>query len=506
MFDYRRLKLVADEPIRADGRYILYWMNANRRTRYNVALERAIGWSLELKKPLVVLEALSVDYPWASERHHQFILDGMSDQYDAFGSAEVAYYPYIEREHREGRGLVAQLAARASVVVTDYFPCFFLPSIVAHIGHSIECRMEAIDANGVLPVNAAGKAFTSAYNFRRFMQKNVLSAIEQAPEAEPLSRIPLATEYTPHHERLKRIGVPETILTRWVPSMQSSNRIMVESCLKGRLDSTVGALPIRGGQTAGLALTHKFRAEGLELYSERRNDPKHVVTSGLSPYLHFGHISSSEVVHALLQTYGFNPESETRNFKGQRNGFWELPEPVEAYLDQIITWRELGYGFCHFEPEYYEYQSLPDWALRTLAEHADDVRPFIYSYEQFESGSTHDELWNAAQNQLRQEGKIHNYLRMLWGKKILHWSPSPQDALRTMIQLNNKYALDGRNPNSYSGIFWTLGRFDRAWGPERKVFGKVRYMTSASTARKFSVSNYIHTYGGASQINLGLIG
>ncbi|MGB0645567.1 MAG: deoxyribodipyrimidine photolyase [Bradymonadia bacterium] len=504
MFDQRRLKVVADRPIRSDGQYILYWMNANRRTRYNDALARAIDWSIQLRKPLVVLEALSIDYPWASERHHQFILDGMVDQYDAFGRADVAYYSYVERGPREGRGLVAQLAAHASVLVTDYFPCFFLPSIVAHVGRSIGCRMEAIDANGVLPVNAAGKAFTSAYNFRRFMQKSVISALEQAPEAAPLSRIPLQTAYTPHHERLKRIGVSQDTLTRWAPSMNSSDRLRADRLLKGQLDASVGVLPIRGGQSAGLALSEKFRVHGLELYSERRNDPKHVVTSGLSPYLHFGHISSSEVVHALLDTHGFNPESDTRNFKGQRSGFWELPEPVEAYLDQIITWRELGYGFCHFVPDYHEYRTLPEWALRTLAEHTNDERPFIYTHDQFESGTTHDDLWNAAQNQLRREGKIHNYLRMLWGKKILHWSPTPQDALETMIQLNNKYALDGRNPNSYSGIFWTLGRFDRAWGPEREVFGKVRYMTSASTAKKFSVSNYINTYARGAQTTLGL--
>ena len=175
---------------------------------------------------------------------------------------------------------------------------------------------------------------------------------------------------------------------------------------------------------------------------------------------------------------------------------------MEAFLDQIITWRELGYGFCHYTPNYDRYETLPSWALKTLDEHRNDERPHLYSREAFETANTHDPLWNAAQNQLRRDGRIHNYLRMLWAKKILHWSDQPENALNTMIELNNKYALDGRNPNSYSGIFWTLGRFDRAWGPERPVFGKVRYMTSQSTARKFTVSQYIAEYSSMSQTTL----
>jgi deoxyribodipyrimidine photo-lyase len=138
---------------------------------------------------------------------------------------------------------------------------------------------------------------------------------------------------------------------------------------------------------------------------------------------------------------------------------------------------------------------LPDWAQQTLDEHASDVRPYVYSLEEFENAQTHDPLWNAAQRQLVREGRIHNYLRMLWGKKILHWTETPRHALKVMIELNNKYALDGRDPNSYSGIMWVLGRYDRAWGPERPIFGKIRYMTSESTQSKFHVKQYIRKYG-----------
>jgi deoxyribodipyrimidine photo-lyase len=163
-------------------------------------------------------------------------------------------------------------------------------------------------------------------------------------------------------------------------------------------------------------------------------------------------------------------------------------------LDELITWREIGYNICSKRNDFDEYESLPEWARQTLAEHAADHRPYVYDLGEFESATTHDPLWNAAQNQLAREGRIHNYLRMLWGKKILEWSESPRDALATMIELNNKYALDGRNPNSYSGIFWVLGRYDRAWGPERPIFGKIRYMSSDNTARKVRVREYIEKY------------
>jgi deoxyribodipyrimidine photo-lyase len=177
--------------------------------------------------------------------------------------------------------------------------------------------------------------------------------------------------------------------------------------------------------------------------------------------------------------------------RGKRSGWWGLSADAEAFLDELVTWRELGLNFCAQRADYDRYESLPAWARATLERHARDRRPHVYALEQLERAQTHDELWNAAQNQLRVEGRIHNYLRMLWGKKILHWSASPREALAILIELNNKHALDGRDPNSYSGIFWTLGRFDRPWGPEREVFGTVRYMSSESTRRKLRVEDYV---------------
>jgi deoxyribodipyrimidine photo-lyase len=171
-----------------------------------------------------------------------------------------------------------------------------------------------------------------------------------------------------------------------------------------------------------------------------------------------------------------------------------MNEAAEAFLDELITWREVGYNMCSHTGDYDQYESLPGWALKTLRDHEKDRRPYLYGLEDFEQGKTHDALWNAAQMQLAREGWIHNYIRMLWGKKILEWSATPKEALKIMIELNNKYALDGRDPNSYSGIMWVLGRYDRPWGPERSIFGKVRYMSSENTARKVRVADYMSRY------------
>jgi deoxyribodipyrimidine photo-lyase len=190
----------------------------------------------------------------------------------------------------------------------------------------------------------------------------------------------------------------------------------------------------------------------------------------LSPYLHFGHISAHEIFHAASS----KPE----------------------FIDELVTWRELGFNMCAKRNDYDAYESLPEWAQRTLAKHAADRRPWLYTARKLEQAKTHDPLWNAAQRQLLMEGRIEPYLRMLWGKKILEWSPTPQRALAIMIDLNNKYALDGRDPNSYNGIMWVLGRYDRPWGPERPIFGTVRYMSSQNTARKMPVKEYIEKYAG----------
>ena len=260
------------------------------------------------------------------------------------------------------------------------------------------------------------------------------------------------------------------------------------------IDHDVQVVETRGGPVEAEKTLKQFLGSHLSLYPEDRNHPDEEGTSGLSPYLHFGHISVHQVFARILEREEWSSKMISSKTTGSRSGWWGMSEAAEAFLDELVTWRELGFNMCWQQSDFDQYESLPNWALQTLRQHSKDKRPYLYTLKVLETGKTHDPLWNAAQIQMVREGRIHNYLRMLWGKKILHWTKTPREALKIMIELNNKYALDGRDPNSYSGIFWVLGRYDRAWGPERRVFGKVRYMSSKNTARKVRVKAYLNKY------------
>jgi len=494
-FPHSRLRVVGDDDVNRRGDYVLYWMIAFRRVDSNFSLQRAADWARELKKPLLVFEALRCGYRWASDRLHKFVIDGMADNAARLSDTRVSYYPYLEPELGAGKGLLAALAESACVVVSDDFPCFFLPRMVAAAGRQIPVRFELIDSNGMMPMRGTEKVFARAYDFRRYLQKNLRDHLDDFPRLHPLQGHPL--------EELCEL--PRTITQRWPAADVAA--LAADECRLGDLpiDHSVGPAPIDGGATAAGKTLQSFLKDKLAAYANERNQPEEDVTSGLSPYLHFGHISAHEVFDAVMRREQWSPANLSQKASGSSSGWWGVSETAESFLDELITWREVGYNMCALRDDYDRYESLPEWAKDTLAEHADDPREHVYGLEEFENADTHDDLWNAAQRQLTREGRIHNYLRMLWGKKILEWSASPQEALDTMIELNNKYGVDGRNPNSYSGIFWVLGRYDRPWGPERPIFGKVRYMSSANTARKVRVKNYIRKHlGGQTQQELDL--
>lgn len=292
--------------------------------------------------------------------------------------------------------------------------------------------------------------------------------------------------------RLK--SLPDPIPRRW-PAATTRLLAGEPAALAGlSIDHSVPPTPAVGGASDRPYPLEDVRGEETGPYGEVRNQPESEATSGLAPYLHFGQISAHKMFHSLARHEGWSPGKLTEKATGSREGWWGMSEPAEAFLDQLVTWRELGFNSCEHRPDYADYQSLPPWAKATLAKHAGDIRLHTYTIEEFASAQTHDSLWNAAQRQLVTEGHIHNYLRMLWGKKILEWTGSPQEALDIMIELNDRYALDGQDPNSYSGIFWILGRYDRPWGPERPIFGTIRYMSSENTARKVRVGSYIRRY------------
>lgn len=482
-----RIQACNPAAVRGEGEFVLYWMIAFRRLSSNFSLQRAVELALELRKPLVVFEPLRIGYRWASDRIHRFVIDGMADNAARIASLQnpgILYFPYVEPLPDADKGLLAALAKRACVIVTDDFPSFFLPRMVSAAAARLPVRLEAVDSNGLLPLRATDRVFTTAFSFRAYLQKQLPAHLDEFPIANPLKGVRLPS--------LK--SLPPDITTRW-PAVSAKLLAGDRAELAALpIDHSVSIVAARGGSTAARQRLTKFLDQHLPHYAAGANDPDSDNRSGLSPYLHFGHISSHELFHELMLREEWSPASLGEKTGGKREGWWGASPGAESWLDEFITWRELGYNMTSHRDDYDQYESLPDWARATLAKHERDSRQFVYSLDEFAMAATHDPLWNAAQTQLVREGRIHNYLRMLWGKKILEWTATPRDALDVMIELNNKYALDGRNPNSYSGIFWVLGRYDRPWGPERPIFGNIRYMSSDSTKRKVSVGAYLKAY------------
>jgi deoxyribodipyrimidine photo-lyase len=465
-----RIFLKNNNPINERGEFVLYWMQIFRRFEYNEALEHAVKVANELKKPLLIFEGLKCTYPWASDRFHHFILQGMNENKQIANQNGWNYYCFVEQKPFEGSGLIQELANRSCAVVTDEFPGFVIREHNEKIPSRISVPYITVDANGIIPLGLSAKAPFSAFEFRRLMQKHFLTEFERAPKRNPMSALKNKSKI-----KLNKTVIPE-----------------VSSIL---IDHSVSALTIQGTREAALKKLKYFCSKVLGDYGEDRNHPDRKSTSELSPYLHFGKISAYEIVKDVLKQQPKNwSMSRIHDVKGRRDGFFNGDPSIEAFLDQVITWRETGYHFCHHVKNFDQFESLPKWAINTLEKHAGDKREHVYELEEFESASTHDAIWNAAQRQLVREGTIHNYLRMLWGKKILEWTPDPQTALKYLIHLNNKYSIDGRNPNSYSGIFWILGRFDRPWAPERKIFGSIRYMSSENTARKIKLKEYLQKF------------
>lgn len=470
-----RVRVAADRPIRADGGFVLYWMTAFRRTRYNYALDQAVAWAKHLSKPLVIFEALSVDYQYASERLHAFVIDGMQVNARSAADGGAVAYPYVESRPGAGAGLLNSLSGVACVVIGDDAPIHELPRMIAATAGRIPVRFEVVDANGVMPLGATDRVFQRAYDHRRYLQKHVLGHLDDRPAENPLSGLVPGTD-----EILRRF------LERW-PKAQL-DRSIVTALPLDRLSPT----PLVGGSDAATDRLREFVTQKMPKYLDRSH-PDEDHASGLSPYLHFGHISSHEVFEAVAGSEHWDPTATSQTAKGQREGWWGMSPAAEGFLDQVLNWRELGFNGAWNDGDMSLFASLPQWVIDTLILHADDPREHLYTREQFERAETHDRVWNAAQTQLVREGAIQNYMRMLWGKKILHWSPTPAAALDTMLYLNNRYALDGRDPNSTSGITWVMGRYDRPW-PERPIFGKVRYMTSDSTMRKLRAKRYVERY------------
>jgi len=478
-----RIRAANDRPLRTGSGPVVYWMTACRRSTSNFALLRAWEHATSLGAPLLVYEPLRLDYPQASARLHRFLAEGMRDNQRAFADTPVAYLPFVERERGESTALLDALVEHASVVVTDDFPTSFLRRAVATLAGRAPVRVEAVDANGIIPMRGAGRTFTTAHAFRRYVQRTFREHIAARPA-------------DPDFSTLRRAVLPVGIRRRWhaatAPELASPERLIAGLAI----DQRVGVVETAGGMQAGRTRLRAFVRESLARYAADARHPDREASSRLSPYLHFGHIGTHEVFDAVMTAERWTTRKLGREANGGREGWWSVSTGAEAFLDQVIVWRELGFNLCATRPDDYDaFSALPDWARATLRRHGRDRRPWLPSREDLEAAATHDAVWNAAQRQLVRDGWMHNYLRMLWGKKILEWSRTPEEALERMTSLMNTYALDGRDPNLYSGCLWTLGRYDRPWAPERPIYGTVRYMSSENTRRKLKMKTFLERYG-----------
>jgi deoxyribodipyrimidine photo-lyase len=470
--------------VRTERRWVLYWMTSFRRFGWNFALDRAIEHAKALKRPLVVLEALRVGYPDANDRLHAFILDGMAENALRTEDSAVLYFPYVEEVPGGGSGLLAALAGEACAVVSDDWPCYFVPRMQAAAADRVDVRFELVDSNGLWPMRGTDRVFATAQSFRLHLHKHLAPHLTTPPVASPLDGLDLP-----------KTTLPRSLTARWPRASEKLLAAHPGALASLPIDHSVPPAAMHGGTDAAEARLRLFLNYKLDRYPAERNEPEIDGTSRLSPYLHFGQLSVHEVFAELAQREQWTSRSLREPARGSKSGWWGMSEAAETFLDELVTWRELAFNVAALRPSDYGTLSvLPTFARTTLAKHAKDPRPHLYTMEQLERSRTHDVLWNAVQRQLVRDGWFHNYLRMLWGKKILEWSPSPREALRRMEVLMNKYSLDGRDPCSYAGYLWVLGRCDRAWGPERPIFGTVRYMSSQNTAKKVSLKHFLETY------------
>lgn len=480
---HRVFKRNSHQP-NTDGDYVLYWMQINRRFHYNFALEYAVGWANKLGKPLLILEAFSCDYPWATDRTHTFMMQGMKEHAEYAHSKDLNYISFVEEEEGQYKKLLFDLTSKASLLITDEYPVFIMRQRNESYSQEISIPYISVDSNGLIPLGITKKDPYSAYLFRKIMQKNFIEAFTNPPAKDPLDDL----------KNREKIEI-DTSIVRDLPKAENAFNNMKSFISALDIDHTVKPIEWHGGRSAALGMLGHFVQHALLEYDDKRNHPDEKKTSQLSAWLHFGKISEYEIVKTVMdyQPKGWDLDKITYN-NGSKGGFFNGGPNIDGFLDEVITWREVGFHFAHHRPDYDQFESLPDWALQTLNEHKNDPREWIYSYDQLAASETHDEIWNAAQTQLREEGIIHNYLRMLWGKKVIEWTPDPKAALQYLIKMNNTYAIDGRDPNSYSGIFWCFGRFDRAW-QEREIFGKLRYMTSDSARKKVKLKQYLNRFG-----------
>jgi deoxyribodipyrimidine photo-lyase len=447
-----RVLSLNERSVRGGAEYVLYWAQMNRRVHSNHALAYAAGRANELGLPLLFYEGLTCTYPHANDRLHTFLLEGVPDTAKQLAKIGVGYVFYPRQKRLDSNDILYRLASKAALVVTDDYPTFIAATHNARVPAKIDCPYYAVDSSCVVPMSRMDKREYAAYTIRPKITRML-------PEY-------LKPVEMPRVKRTFDLPVPEF----HVAVTKESIPDLVASC---EIDHSVRpSTAFRGGSAEADSHLGHFLAKNLRRYARQRNEPSAHATSNMSPYLHFGHISS---LHVALQARSYAEEHQLVAIE---------------FLEELIVRRELAFNFARFTRNVESLDPLPDWARDTLRKHDKDRRDPAYTAAQMEAGETHDPLWNATQKELLLRGKIHGYYRMYWGKKIIEWSASHEEALDLMIRLHDRYALDGRDPNTYTNILWCFGLHDRPWF-ERPIFGQIRYMSYDGMKRKTNIDAYI---------------
>ena len=430
------------------GKVVVYWMQRAQRALDNPALDVAVEVANALHQPLVIFFAPVPFYPHANLRHYAFLAQGIPDTAERARKRGIGFVLRHYPDHRLPKFCEE---VNASIVIGDENPLREPDHWRELAAKKLTVPLWTVDADVIVPSMLLGKEQYAARTIRPRLQAKFEEFLQ--PQNNPRAKV-------------------EWEKPKGLKSLPDNGSFDITEGWK-ELDRSVAPVDsFRGGTGEALKLLRDFVTHKLVHYPERHGKPEVDGSSRLSPYLHFGHISPITVALAVEKS--------------------EAPRAAkDAYLNELITWRELAINFAHFNKLYDSIESAPDWAHRTLAKHARDKRPVVYTREQLEAARTHDDLWNAAQQQMLHAGWMHNYMRMYWAKKILEWSPSPQVAYQTAVYLNDKYFLDGRDPNGYAGIAWAIaGKFDRPWF-ERPIYGTIRYMSGDAARKKFDADSYI---------------
>ena len=446
MIQPNRIKPLNDLPLAEGTSYVLYWMGLSQRTRFNHALEYAVGEANRLGLPVLVCYGIAEGIPEANARHWAFLLEGLSEVGPALRERGIAFV--ARRQSPVETALF--YAADAALVVCDRNYQKPVRRFYSDFADQAPCRVIQVEGEVVVPVETASpKHEIAARTLRPKLRKLV-----------PDYLVPLREEPVAH--RADHLGFESTLDLSDVPR------------LVGTLKADQSVRPVRrfkGGAAQAEATLNHYLDARFRNYATVRGRPEAGAASHMSPYLHYGQISP--VALALrVQAAATGGEDDKA-----------------TYLEELIVRRELAMNHIFYEPNYGSYEAAPAWARKTLDAHRGDPRPYLYTPEQFERGETHDRYWNAAMMEMRETGYMHNHMRMYWGKKILEWSASPEEAFETALRLNNKFFIDGRDANSFTNVTWLFGLHDRPWGP-RPVYGNVRSM-GAATLKKFDADGYV---------------